>query len=259
MTELDVNEEVLRRTLKTVAERTPIASGDEAFFTGGPVRVPHRSRRLLTGAVAGVILVAAVGVAIVYGPRSANVPGSGSSNENAASTPVVRTSWVVSIPVGYTAFKSDAALQFGVQSLSSASYRRPGLRRAGWRSGVLEVWAPTALVRSGHPYSDALTITLRIDQFGSPKEASRYQRKTYNSYRRNSVGTSSVRSSLPRGADAEALSSTPTTGIPAYQFVVWLRRGPYDVEIGGGQRHFSEQFERLIERLARSQYDRIPH
>jgi hypothetical protein len=259
MTNLDVNEQLLRRTLKTVAERTPIGPGDEAPFTGNPVSLPHRSRRLLAGAVAIVILVAAVGVAVAYGPRSSNVSGSGRGDENAASTPAVRTSWVVSIPVGYTAFKSDAELQLGVQSLNSASYLRPGLRRAGWRSGVLEIWAPTALMRSGHQYSEALTITLRIDQFGSPKEASRYQTKAYSSYRRNIVGTSSVRLSLPGGAAAEALGSTPTTGIPAYQFVVWLRRGPYDVEIGGGQSHFSEQFERLIERLARSQYDRLPH
>jgi hypothetical protein len=259
MTKLDVNEQLLRRTLKTVAERTPIAAGDEAIFTRTPALVPHRSRRLLAGAVASVILVAAVGAAIAYGPRSSNMTGSGRNKENLASTPAVRTSWVVAVPAGYTARKGNAELQLGVQSLNSASYRRPGLRRAGWRSGVLEVWAPTALVRSGHPYSDALTITLRIDQFGSPKEASSYQTKAYSSYRADTAGTSSVRSSLPKGAAAEALSSIPTTGVPEYQFVVWLRRGPYDIEIGGGQTRFSEQFERLIEHLARSQYDRLPH
>jgi hypothetical protein len=256
MTKLDVNEQLLRRTLKTVAERTPIASGDESLFIRSFVPLPHRSRRLLAGAVASVILVGVAGVAIAYGPRSSNVPAPGRSNENAASRPAVRTSWVVPIPEGYTALRGDAELQLGVQSLSSASYRRPGLRRAGWRSGVLEIWAPTGLARSGHPYSAALTITLRIDQFGSSEEASRYQTKAYRSYERATAGASSVRLKLP---GAEALRSTQRGAVTTYQFAVWFRRGPYDVEIGGGQTLFSESFERLIERLAQSQYGRLPH
>ncbi len=88
MNDLDLKEQRLRRTLKAVAERVPVPPGDEMLWTRTPAPGPHGTRRLLVGVVAGVLIIAAVVVAVTYGPRSSPEPGAGALGSE-ASTSVV--------------------------------------------------------------------------------------------------------------------------------------------------------------------------
>jgi hypothetical protein len=179
MTDLDLDEQRLRRTLRKVAEGTPVPPVDETLLIRVPPRSPHGHRRLLISVLATVVVVAGFAIAIAYGPRSSDVGGPTTGNTNVTSYPKVSETWAVPTPAGYVALKNrnrnDHLL--GVQTLKSASYQRPGLRQAGWRSSIAEDWAPKALFRSDHPYSIDQTIFLTIDQFGSSTEAASYQTK----------------------------------------------------------------------------------
>jgi hypothetical protein len=81
MTDFDFNEQRLRRTLKAVAERSPVSSDYELRRL--PVApTTYRPRRLLVGAVVAVVIIAGLAVALAYGPRS-SVGGSGKGNSPA--------------------------------------------------------------------------------------------------------------------------------------------------------------------------------
>jgi hypothetical protein len=91
MIDFDAKERRLRRTLQAVAERVPVAPDDEALLSRLTVPTPRRPRRLLTGAIAAMVIVAGVGVALAYGPRSSDVGGT-SKGSTAASSPTSTTS-----------------------------------------------------------------------------------------------------------------------------------------------------------------------
>jgi hypothetical protein len=188
-----------------------------------------------------------------------------SSCSGGGSSPKVNEAWVVPTPAGYVALKNakhDHLL--GVQTLKSASYRRPGLRQAGWRSSIAEEWAPTALVRSGHPYSIDQTIYLTIDQFGSSTQAASYQRKLAALYLERGPGEGPIIRLKVRGVPgAVAVQQDPgrtlTGELKITYVVVAFHRGPYLVTLGGGETSFSVQLERLVEHMAKAQYGRIPN
>jgi hypothetical protein len=182
------------------------------------------------------------------------------------SSPKVSEAWAVPTPAGYVALtnaKNDHLL--GVQTLKSASYRRPGLRQAGWRSSIAEEWAPTALVRSARPYSIDQTINLTIDQFGSSTEAASYQRKLAAMYLERGPGEGPIIRLTVEGVpgavavEQQDPGTTLTGELKLTYVVVAFPRGPYLVTLGGGETHFSVGLERLLEHMAEAQYGRLPH
>jgi hypothetical protein len=75
MNDSDLKEQRLRRTLKAVAERTPVGPGDESLWTRVPAATSQGHRLILVGAVAAVVIIAGFGLALAYGPRSSNTGG----------------------------------------------------------------------------------------------------------------------------------------------------------------------------------------
>jgi hypothetical protein len=263
MTASDLKEQRLRRTLKEVAERVPVGAGDETFLTRVPPPQVPNPRRVLVGVGAAVVVIAAIVALIAYGPRSSDLNTSNSSN-NAASSPPVSTNWVVGAPSGYVALKSATPHILGIQTLQSAGYHRPGLRQAGWVSGVAEDWAPEALAHSGHSYSINLTIHLYIDEFGSKKEAAAYQAKAASRYVKSNGAAFHVdRVKIPGIAQAfvgQVTNPASDQVDPGLTYtVVIFHRGPYVVTLGGGENNSSGQVQHLVEQMAQIQFDRLPH
>jgi hypothetical protein len=88
MTDFDVIEQRLRRTFQAVAEQPipPIGFEDEPWHTDVSRPPPHRRGRLLVGTVALAIVIAAVSLGVIYGPRSANNDANPATSSPAAST-----------------------------------------------------------------------------------------------------------------------------------------------------------------------------
>jgi hypothetical protein len=95
MTESDLLERRLRRTLKAVAERGPVIP-DEKLWAQTALHSSTGSRRILFGAVAAVVVAAGFAVVITYGPRSSDIGGSSKGSGKAASSHTAhagRRSW----------------------------------------------------------------------------------------------------------------------------------------------------------------------
>jgi hypothetical protein len=270
MSESDLKEQRLRRTLKAVAERAPVAPADETFWDRVPPSSSRRPRRILVGAVAAVILVAGAAVAIADGPRSSDVGGSGGANTSVASSPKVPTSWTIPAPTGYVPLQSSKHFPLGVLTLQEAAKDgEPGnsktLRRAGWRSGIAEIWAPKTLVDSGHGYSLSLTIQLAIDRFGSTREASTFQAKTGFLALRGFAGAGRVERLTMRGipgVTAAMIKVSPSltpSGMRITEVFIDFHRGPYLVVLSDGQSTASGTLEHFVEHLAQVQFARLPH
>jgi hypothetical protein len=147
----------------------------------------------------------------------------------------------------------------GVQTLKSAEWHRPGLRQAGWKSGIEEAWAPNELAQSGRPYDANLTIDLTIDQFGSSAEAAAYQAKAISRFEKEKNDGVASHFVPMRRPDVPGAVVDQSKGSGFSYTLVFFHRGAYEVSLGGGKRNTSVDVERLVEHMAQTQFARLPH
>ena len=228
----------------------------------------QRRGHLVAGISIALVIVAGLIVAVAYGPRSSDVGGSKTDKVDSAHAPAVSTTWAIPTPSGYVELRGGSRTPVGVQTLNDATKTgidesEETLRRAGWRSGIAEFWAPKTLVDSGHGYTLNLTVELTIDQFNSSREATAYQAKSASLFLKTVAGGGSHIAKLTfrdvSGAVADSIEWPPTpAGTKVLEVFVEFHRGPYVVALDGGTTNKSSDFERFVEHLAEIQFGRLP-